>query len=457
MVLGWRLKRARASRGLAAALLLVGASLPAAELRNAWPMANLRVPEHPIALAWDAAARRLLVAQPGISQVSRVTPQGVTPLFPQETRLGEPREVLVMPDGRVVFACLYYVGNPITDDPDEPHYYALLHEFSPQGTFKTLQEPSGTHPALSFEASPPRLALGGEGELLLGLDTQILAWRAGTVRILAGTGDFGHAGDGGPALDASLSLDAMAVGPDGSIFIVGACLRERPVVRKLTRQVDGSYAIRAIDQGRAQAAPEQGPVTLFRNAITVDPEGRVFVLSGNGRQLEQFTPTRQGYAWTPLPLPRSVVNGKPVALHSLIAVGDDSFFALDDLRRKVLFIGPEGEAPLREAMASLASHLAAAARDPAGADPTPGITDHLRRLGRLLQTGGPSLTQLLHRREVLGRPLPAQAQAALARRGFRRALIKALLPKLGVPQAYLSSHEVDDLLAGIALDEGPAN
>jgi glucose/arabinose dehydrogenase len=70
---------------------------------------------------------------------------------------------------------------------------------------------------------PSSLAIGQKGQLYVADDArnQILqALPGGTFRVIAGTGQAGFSGDGGPAVKAALNdPGGMAVGPDGTIYL----------------------------------------------------------------------------------------------------------------------------------------------------------------------------------------------------------------------------------------------
>ena len=85
-------------------------------------------------------------------------------------------------------------------------------------------------------------SFGGVGGLAVGADGSLYfsdAYRIrrvapdGIINTVAGTGVSGYSGDGGPALAAQLeSPGALAVGPDGSVYVVDGFLRAR--VRRIT-------------------------------------------------------------------------------------------------------------------------------------------------------------------------------------------------------------------------------
>ncbi|WP_069113058.1 hypothetical protein [Jiangella alba] len=114
----------------------------------------------------------------------------------------------------------------------------------------------------------------------------------GEVVAVAGSGDEGYSGDGGPAVDARLNVDVrLSTGPDGTLYVA-----DRANGR--LRFVDGDGVIDTVPGTRAAAVPEPdtanppiasavGPdgsiyVAGDRDVRRISPDGEVTVLAGAG-------------------------------------------------------------------------------------------------------------------------------------------------------------------------------
>ena len=484
--LGW--VRLTAS-GSALVLGLVATGQLAVAGHGAWPMVTPAEPRAtPLRLAWEAGSGRLYASQPGLHQVALLGVRSAVPILPVQepglsrpdrqepsaspARRPEPQELIAMPDGRILLAATFE-ASPSPARPF-PGRYAQLFSWGPRGLSSALagsaapveEANAATWPAgqMRFYA-PPTLALAADGTILLGEVDRILALKDGMVRPIAGGGHrVGQRSEGRPALSASLSMDGMVAGPDGSLYIADMDPRTgRVTVRRLALQEDGAYSLQTLGLGAAGTRSRPVPPTWwpFPRSLTVDEDGAVLVLSGDGTRIDRLAPGGHGYTLTTLPAPVSIMDGHPVVLSTLVAAGDDSFFAIEEATGTVLFLGPGREDPILAEFQGLRALLEGAATQPssqASQDaPAPaanqalddGITAHLSRIGQLFQTERPSLLPMLDRRERDGRPLPAKARAAWVRNAFRRALVKAALPELGVPREYLSRVDVDGLLSGL--------
>lgn len=99
----------------------------------------------------------------------------------------------------------------------------------------------------------------------------------GLVRTIAGTGERGYSGDGGPAGAALFdSISGLAVDQRGNLFIsdIGAC-----VIREV-RKEDGKVR-RVAGTGRAGQPGDGGPALSaslqFPGAISIDEQGFLYV------------------------------------------------------------------------------------------------------------------------------------------------------------------------------------
>jgi hypothetical protein len=431
----------------------------------------------------------LYATQPGLQQVALLGIRSATPILrplpgqdathqnPPELAAAlaqgiEPHEILVTPDGRVLLACTFGHADPST--MAFLTHISFVGEWGPRGQFRTLTGTAHPTDELNLPAwpagqahfqSPPKLALAAGGALLLGEVDRVFALEEGMVRPVAGSSRLLRGRrEGRPALRASLCMDAMVAGPDGNLYLTDMDPRTgRVSVCKLVLQRDGSYTLQTLGPGLAGASAQPAPPTWwpFPKALTVDEGGQVFVLTDEGTRIDRLSPEAQGYSCSTLPGLRSIENGQPVVLSTLVAAGDDSFFAIEQDTGTVLFLGPGREQPILDELQGLRALLEGAATQPpsqssqdaampdAGQALEDGITAHLLRIGQLLKAERPSLLPMLARRERDGRPLSAKDRAALARNNFRRALVRAALPELGVPRQYLATVDVDALLAGI--------
>jgi RHS repeat-associated protein len=104
----------------------------------------------------------------------------------------------------------------------------FIRKVAPDGTISTYAGtgegglPTGDGgPATEAVVSwPVALALAPDGTLYVAGYYQVRAIAPdGTIRTVVGTGEFDSAGDGGPALEAAIDPSALALGPDGSLYI----------------------------------------------------------------------------------------------------------------------------------------------------------------------------------------------------------------------------------------------
>jgi hypothetical protein len=130
-------------------------------------------------------------------------------------------------------ADLAYVERPrsVVAAPDGTLFVAednFIRKVAPDGTISTYAGtgaggiPTGDGgPATAAAVSGPvALALAADGTLFVAGYYQVRAIGTdGIIRTVVGTGAFDSTGDGGPALDAAIDPTALAIGPDGSLYI----------------------------------------------------------------------------------------------------------------------------------------------------------------------------------------------------------------------------------------------
>jgi len=147
-----------------------------------------------------------------------------------------------------------------------------------------LPSTSGSPAVAQGVVRPGPLAIGPNGDLLVAdsARNQILAWRDGTVSVVAGDGLYGFSGDGGPAVDAELrDPGEITVAPDGTIYFVDTGNQRVRAVSPdgiiTTVAGDGSTEEGA-DVGDGEPATE---VPLTPSGVAVASDGTLYVTSGS--------------------------------------------------------------------------------------------------------------------------------------------------------------------------------
>jgi RHS repeat-associated protein len=181
--------------------------------------------------------------------------------------------------------------------------------------------------------------------------------RDGTLRLLAGTGEPGYSGNGGPATEARLlGPSGLSFGPDGSLYFIeiGAVRRIRP-----------GGAIEAVaGNGQPASSGDGGPATealLGARGIAVAPDGTVYVSERrlHGSVIRQITPDGriQIFAGGGRQRTGSEIPARDVYFESLagIALGPEgSLFVVDTSR--VWRIHPNGRASVFAGIGVYSSH-----------------------------------------------------------------------------------------------------
>ncbi|MFN2544356.1 MAG: hypothetical protein ABR600_07275 [Actinomycetota bacterium] len=192
----------------------------------------------------------------------------------------QPRGVLATSDGLYVSDFLH-------------HQIRLVH---PDGTMERIAGTSEGYggdggPAVNSQLNRPMgLALDGYHGLLVADGGNSVIRRvdldSGIITTVAGNGDRGYAGDGGPATRASLAFPTdVAVGPDGSIFIAD---EENFLVRRVTP--DGTIATYAGD-GTGNVDNDGLPAdraSVHPYSVAVDADGNVFVGDDLGCRIREI-------------------------------------------------------------------------------------------------------------------------------------------------------------------------
>jgi len=126
------------------------------------------------------------------------------------------------------------------------------------------------------------MATDGAGNLYLALGTYSMVVRIGSdglITRVAGNGSEGFSGDGGPAVNAQLSiLDGLAFAPNGDLYLADwGNQRIRKVANGIISTVVGGGTL----SYSAAPVPATGAVLTNPFAITFDSQGDLIVLDGN--------------------------------------------------------------------------------------------------------------------------------------------------------------------------------
>lgn len=191
-----------------------------------------------------------------------------------------PRDVAVAPDGTLYIAQVS--GNRIR----KVDTTGIITTAAGGGTDFNFDIPATTAQLVGDQA----VAVDSKGTLYFTTNRRVATVDAdGILRVVAGTGGQGGTGDGGPALDATITFpESLAVGPDGAIYVGDQVTRR---VRKFhpggtitTVAGDGSAAYDAA-QDEGGPAIEAGFTNL--HDIEVDDEGNLYIADASAYRVLQ--------------------------------------------------------------------------------------------------------------------------------------------------------------------------
>jgi sugar lactone lactonase YvrE len=131
-----------------------------------------------------------------------------------KARLGDPTGVAVGPDGSV------YIADQDTNRIRRVDPNGVITTVA--GTGKERYSGDGGPATKAALDSPEKIAFDREGNLFIAdrYNNRVRrVGRDGVITTLAGSGEAGSSGDGGPATEARLTPIALAVGPDGAVYV----------------------------------------------------------------------------------------------------------------------------------------------------------------------------------------------------------------------------------------------
>ena len=182
-------------------------------------------------------------------------------------------------------------GNIYIADSDN----SRVRKVNPAGIITTIagggSNPGDGVPATSFELeSPEGVAVDAPGNVYIATGTHVYKVNfAGTISTLAGTGEEGFSGDGGPATSARLNLPwGVAADASGNVYIADL---QNHRIRKVN---SGGTITTVAGNGVEGYSGDGGPATNaslnFPYGVTVDAAGNLFIVDTYNSVIRRVTP-----------------------------------------------------------------------------------------------------------------------------------------------------------------------
>ena len=145
-------------------------------------------------------------------------------------------------------------------------------------------------PATNAQVSPAGLAVDGGGSLYIADNYRVRKVSPdGTISTIAGNGNFGYSGDGGPAIDAQLSSLGLTIDTNGNLYISDVANNR---IRKVspagiitTVAGNGSFGSSG-DGGPASSAPLNNP-----SGLAIDAAGNLYIGEAPARRVRKVSTT----------------------------------------------------------------------------------------------------------------------------------------------------------------------
>lgn len=163
-------------------------------------------------------------------------------------------------------------------------------DVAPAPVITTIAGGLGHGPALGIRQSPSAIAGGGQHLYVSDSGSNVVRvvdTVTGDEEVIAGTGDEGNTGDGGPALAASLGFPSgLAVSPAGELYLADSN-------NQRVRKIDADGKITTVVGTGATEAPlgDGGPATAAHvsvpEAIAFDASGQLYVAESGGHRIRK--------------------------------------------------------------------------------------------------------------------------------------------------------------------------
>ncbi|WAM22762.1 MAG: right-handed parallel beta-helix repeat-containing protein (plasmid) [Candidatus Methanoperedens sp.] len=144
---------------------------------------------------------------------------------------------------------------------------------------------------------PVDVAVGPDGSLYISDNLNSLIRRVGPdgiITTVAGNGVYGYSGDGGPAIQASLStLFGIDVGSDGSIYISDG---DNNRIRRVGPDgIITTIAGNGITGFSGDGGPAIKASLWTPTEVAVGPDGSIYIVDANNKRIRHLTPLLTGY------------------------------------------------------------------------------------------------------------------------------------------------------------------
>jgi RHS repeat-associated protein len=215
-----------------------------------------------------------------------LAPAGTAPII--ETVAGaHGRPLGFSGDGGDAIDAAFRATNDVTVTPDGSLYIAdlgnALRRVAPDGVVESLALPD------ALGSNVWRVAAGPDGAIYFSDPRSVFRiGRNGDITTIAGSGSFASTGDGGPAIEAAVVPEDIAVGPDGAVYIVD-------MVHRRVRRVAPDGIIETIagtgvfgfsgDGGPAMSASFMRP-----RGIAVGPDGSLYIADELSHRVRRVGP-----------------------------------------------------------------------------------------------------------------------------------------------------------------------